>query len=117
VDPAGKFCAAFDNACDRDGLVSVLRHGFKTRGISFRVCYFKPESGLNQKAALYAQNEITCNRQWFYSAECNKSVDVVLAVNGIPVFAFELKNQYTGQNVDDGKRQWMEDRDPRERCF
>ena len=118
VDPVRKFCSAFDNACDRDGLVSVLRHGFKTRGITFRVCYFKPESGLNQKAAaLYAQNEITCNRQWFYSAECNKSVDVVLAINGIPVFAFELKNQYTGQNVDNAKRQWMEDRDPRERCF
>lgn len=42
---------------------------------------------------------------------------MVLAVNGIPVFAFELKNQYTGQNVDNAKRQWMYDRDPREICF
>ena len=41
----------------------------------------------------------------------------VLAVNGIPVFAFELKNQYTGQTVDNAKRQWMFDRDPRELCF
>lgn len=40
-----------------------------------------------------------------------------MAVNGIPVFAFELKNQYTGQNVDNAKRQWMYDRDPREICF
>ena len=118
VDPVRKFCLAFNNACDRDGLVSVLRHGFKTRGITFRVCYFKPESGLNQTAAAqYARNEITCNRQWFYSSECNNSVDVVLSINGIPVFAFELKNQYTGQNVDNAKRQWMEDRDPREICF
>ena len=38
-------------------------------------------------------------------------------LNGIPVFAFELKNQYTGQTVDDAKRQWMYDRDPRELCF
>ena len=118
VDPVRKFCLAFNNACDRDGLVSVLRHGFKTRGITFRVCYFKPESSLNQTAAAqYARNEITCNRQWFYSSECNNSVDVVLSINGIPVFAFELKNQYTGQNVDNAKRQWMEDRDPREVCF
>ena len=113
-----KFCLAFNNACDADGLLSVLRHGFKHRGVSFRVCYFRPESGLNQTAAaLYAKNEITCNRQWFYSAENHNSVDMVLAVNGIPVFAFELKNQYTGQNVENAKRQWMYDRDPREICF
>ena len=118
VDTEGKFCAAFNNACEMDGLVSVLRHGFKHRGISFRVCYFKPESTLNQTAAAqYAQNEITCNRQWFYSAETHNSVDVMLAVNGIPVFAFELKNPYTGQNVDNAKAQWMYDRDPREVCF
>lgn len=42
---------------------------------------------------------------------------MVIAVNGIPVFAFELKNQYTGQNVNNAKRQWMYDRDPREICF
>ena len=116
-DTAQKFCAAFNNACDRDGLIYVLRHGFKHRGINFRVCYFKPESALNQTAAAqYVKNNVACYRQWHYSAENNKSVDMVLALNGIPVFAFELKNQYTGQNVDDAKKQWSE-RDPREICF
>lgn len=118
TDPERKFCLAFNTACDMDGLVSVLRHGFKHRGITFRVCYFKPESSLNQTAqALYAKNEITVNRQWYYSRDNNNSVDMVIAINGIPVFAFELKNQYTGQNVDNAKRQWMYDRDPREICF
>ncbi len=118
VDPERKFCNAFNTACDMNGLISVLRHGFKHRGISFRVCYFKPESSLNQTALeLYEKNEITCNRQWYYSVDTKNSVDMVIAVNGIPVFAFELKNQYTGQNVDNAKRQWMYDRDPREICF
>ncbi len=118
TEPERKFCLAFNTACDMEGLLQVLRHGFKHRGVSFRVCYFQPESGLNQTAAAqYASNEITCNRQWFYSAESHNSVDMVLAVNGIPVFAFELKNQYTGQTVDNAKRQWMYDRDPREICF
>ena len=49
-DPIKKFCLALDNAIDMDGLVSVLRHGFKHRGIKFRVCYFKPESHLNKTA-------------------------------------------------------------------
>ena len=118
VDPERKFCVAFNNACDMDGVLHVLRHGFKHRGVAFRVCYFKPESTLAELAVeQYAQNEITCNRQWFYSAETNKSVDVVLAVNGIPVFAFELKNQFRGQSVENAKRQWKTDRDPREICF
>lgn len=113
-----KFAQAFQNAVDMDGLLSVMRNGFKHRGIPFRVCYFKPESGLNQTALdNYNANEITINRQWYYSPDCRKSVDMVIAVNGIPVFAFELKNQYTGQYIEDAKRQWMFDRDPRELCF
>ena len=117
-DPVKKFIVAFNNACDADGLVSVLRHGFKHRGITFRVCYFRPESHLNKTAAgLYAANICHVVRQWHYSAQNNKSVDMVLVVNGIPVFALELKNQYTGQTVNNAKQQWMYDRDPRELCF
>jgi len=116
TDPVRKFCIAFNNACDADGLLKVLRQGFKHRGITFRVCYFKPESHLNQTAAAqYAKNVFNCNRQWYYSADTKNSVDMVIVLNGIPVFAFELKNQYTGQNVDNAKRQWMYDRD-RARC-
>lgn len=118
VNPVNKFIQAFNLACDADGLIHVLRHGFKHRGITFRVCYFKPESSLNQTATHnYESNIINCNRQWFYSSDSHKSVDMVLVLNGIPVFAFELKNQYTGQTVDNAKRQWMYDRDPREICF
>ena len=118
INTVRKFCAAFNNACDMNGLVSVLRHGFKHRGISFRVCYFRPESSLNKTAAnQYAQNHIACYRQWHCSADSKKSVDMVLVLNGIPVFAFELKNQYTGQTVDNAKTQWMYDRDPRVVCF
>ena len=118
VEPERKFCAAFNNACDMDGLLHVLRHGFKHRGISFRVCYFKPESSLNESAReLYEKNILNCVRQWHYSADNKNSVDMLLAVNGIPVFAFELKNQFTGQSVENAKRQWKQDRDPREVCF
>lgn len=117
-DPVRKFCNAFNNACDSLGLIAVLCHGFKHRGITFRVCYFRPESHLNKTAtALYEQNICNVVRQWHYSADNNKSVDMVLVLNGIPVFALELKNQYTGQTVDNAMQQWMYDRDPREVCF
>ena len=119
VNPERKFCLEFQNACVRDGLINVLRHGFKYLGISFRVCFFRPESSLNQSAAeMYAKNRIEVYRQWHYSArEPRKSVDMMLAVNGIPVFAFELKNQITNQSADNAEYQWKTDRDPREVCF
>ena len=117
-DPIKKFISAFNNACDAFGLVYILRHGFKHRGITFRVCYFKPESHLNKTAySLYLHNICNCVRQWHYSESNKNSVDMALVLNGIPVIALELKNQYTGQNVDNAKNQWMYDRDPREICF
>lgn len=101
-----------------NGVLYVLRKEFKHRGNTFKVCYLKPESASNDTAGIrYVENEVVCYRQWYYSVDTKKSVDMVLVVNGIPVFIFELKNQYTGQNVDTGKTQWMYDRDPRELCF
>ena len=118
VDPERRFCIAFSNACEMDGVLDVLRHGFKHRGVSFRVCYFAPESALNETdAENYRQNILCCVRQWHYSAANGNSVDMLLTVNGIPVFAFELKNQFTGQSVENAKKQWKNDRDPRETCF
>ena len=49
-EPAKKFCDAFDNAVEMDGLIAVMRNGFKYRGIGFKVCFFKPESHLNKTA-------------------------------------------------------------------
>lgn len=42
---------------------------------------------------------------------------MMLVLNGIPIVAIELKNQLTGQSIDDAKRQWMYNRDPKEPCF
>ena len=101
-----------------NGLLSVMRHGFKHRGMNFRVCYFKPESTLNDVAVKrYEQNVCQCIRQWHYSEQNNNSVDMMLAINGIPVVAIELKNQLTGQTVDNAKLQWQYNRDQREPAF
>ena len=118
MNPERRFVNIFNDACDANGELEVLRKGFKTRGITFRVCYFKPESNLNKTAtAQYNQNMVECYRQWYYSKDSKKSVDMVLVVNGIPLFAFELKNQYTNQNVDNAMAQWVNDRSNREVCF
>ena len=117
-DPYKKFYKCFEDAVQMDGLLSVMRHGFKHRGMDFKVCYFKPESTLNDVAVKrYKQNICQCIRQWHYSEQNNNSVDMMLAINGIPVVAIELKNQLTGQTVDNAKLQWQYDRDQREPAF
>ena len=118
IDPVRQFYKAFESAVQQVGLVDVLRHGFKHRGIQFTVCYFAPESTLNELAvANYQKNICQCIRQWHYSETNANTVDMMLAVNGIPVVAIELKNQLTGQNIDYAKRQWMYARDPKEPAF
>ncbi|MBE7005934.1 MAG: type I restriction endonuclease subunit R [Ruminococcaceae bacterium] len=118
-DPQAKFYRAFQNAVDMDGLINVLRHGFKHRGQEFRVIYFKPETELNQLSlSRYKENICQCIRQWHYSPrDTQKSVDMMLSVNGIPLVALELKDQLTGQTIDNAITQWMTDRDYREETF
>jgi len=65
----------------------------------------------------YDENILTCTRQFRYSTENENSIDMVLSLNGIPIVALELKNQLTGQNVDNAKKQYMYDRNPKEFCF
>ncbi len=117
-DPKQRFFRRFEDEVTENGLIHVLRHGFKDRGIDFRVCYFKPESTLNDALAQrYAANTCQCIRQWHYSGQNGNSVDMMLAINGIPVVAIELKNQLRGQDIRNGIIQWQNDRDSREECF
>ena len=76
VDPEKKFYQAFQQAVDTDGLINVLRHGFRYRGQEFHVMYFRPETELNQLAwTHYRGNICQVIRQWHYSpTESLKSV-------------------------------------------
>lgn len=117
-DPIAKFAKVFNDAVDRLGVVAVLKHGFKHRGIAFRVVFFKPESGLNESAvARYAKNVCRCIRQFHFAEAGGQTIDMVLDINGIPVVGIELKDQFTSQDVENAMRQWREDRDPRCRCL
>ena len=52
---------------------------------------------------------------WYYSTkEPALSIDMVLAVNGLPVATAELKNHFTGQTVEHAVKQYKFDRDAKE---
>ena len=103
---------------DREGSLATLRHGFKCYGKTLRVAFFKAAHGLNPELeARYAANRVGITRQLHFSKTSEKSLDVALSINGIPVVSVELKNPMTGQTVDDALRQYRNDRDPREPVF
>lgn len=100
------------------GTLEVLRKGIKSDGCSFRLAYFRPASGLNQELQrLYEANLFTAVRQLKYSEANEKSLDLGLFLNGLPIFTAELKNPLTGQTVQDAIRQYQHDRDPKEPLF
>lgn len=108
----------FQQNVEQNGLVHTLRYGVKDRGMEIRFAYFAPASNLNEELVQkYRSNILTCTRQFSYSTQNHNTIDIVLSLNGIPVVALELKNQLTGQSVDNAKRQYMYDRDEKEFCF
>lgn len=100
------------------GLLETLRGKIKLNGLEFRLIYFKPETSINYDTVnLYAKNICECVRQLHYSVNNNNSLDTVLFINGFPLVTLELKNQYTGQDVNNAVRQYKEDRDCNEPIF
>lgn len=101
-----------------NGMLHVIRHGFQDYGIRFRLAFFKPESGLNPDTLeLYHKNNLQVIRQVKYSTKNENSLDLVLALNGLPIATVELKNHFTNQTVKNAQKQFMYDRDPREPIF
>jgi type I restriction enzyme R subunit len=97
------------------GALDVLRNGVKDSGCSFQLAFFRPASGLNEETRrLYQANLFAVVRQLRYSEENENSLDLVLFLNGIPIFTAEIKNPFTGQDIEDAIRQYKTDRDPRE---
>lgn len=92
---------------DREGSLATLRHGFKCYGKTLRVAFFKAAHGLNPELeARYAANRVGLTRQLHFSRTSEKSLDVALSVNGIPVVSVELKNPMTGQTVEHALHQY-----------
>lgn len=114
-----KVVAAIARDLDQRGLLECLRHGVTDRGVKVRLAFFRPATGLNPETqTLYVANVLTVTRQVHFSEKTpDKSVDLLLSLNGLPVATAELKNPFTGQTVCHAQKQYREDRDPKEPLF
>jgi type I restriction enzyme R subunit len=92
---------------DIKGSLHVLRHGFKFYGKTFRLAYFKPAHGANYDLLeKFGKNRLTVTRQVPCHPKDNRTLDMVLSVNGLPVATIELKNPGSGQNWRHAVRQY-----------
>ncbi len=95
--------------------LQVLRETVKDRGQYLDLVYFKPShSKTPEHMEGYLKNKFTIIRQLRYSKKNEKSIDIVLFLNGLPVVTMELKNALTGQYLHNAIKQYIEDRDPKE---
>lgn len=96
------------------GTVDVLRRGVVDLGVTIRLLFPLPASGLTPELVdRYRANRLTVTRQLPYESGSTKTLDLCLFVNGIPVATAELKNALTGQGVSDAIAQYQTSRDPK----
>ncbi len=118
ADAEERFLARVDEEIASQGLLRVLRDGVKDRGVTIKLAYFEPQTALNPEAQKdFDANILSVVRQLKYSEQNENSIDIILFLNGLPLFTAELKNQFTGQNVLNAVRQYQTDRDPREKLL
>ena len=113
-----RFLARLDTEIAERGLIDVLRKGVRDRGVTVRLAFWQPQNDLNPELVTeYKHNILSVMRQVKYSEKNENSIDMVLFLNGLPIFTLELKNQLTGQTVRHAMAQYRNDRDPKEKLL
>lgn len=112
------FLVRLDEKIKELGVIEVLRKGVKHFDKTVDLFYRKPSSNYNNKdAARYAANLFSVTQELKYSLSHENRLDLTVFLNGIPVMTCELKNPLSGQYVQNGIRQYQNDRDPKEKLF
>lgn len=113
-----KLIDRIDDELKKHGILAVLRKGIDQASEHFEFMYFAPVSTLNPQAQeQFESNIFSVMRQVYFSPHNEKSIDLGLFINGLPIATVELKNECTGQTVENAKRQYRTDRDAREKLL
>lgn len=99
-----------------DGTLSLLKKGLSNKGAHFTLFYSQPYNNINPELhQKFDSNCFSITRQLYYSKKNpSNSIDIVIFVNGLPLLTIELKNLWTGQNVNHAKKQYQDRRDSKE---
>src|SRR5690606_25166087 len=103
------------------------RHELRDKSVSFKLCQFKPEHGLNPETlACYEGNILRVVPELVYSPYATAThleendtkskawrIDLVLFLNGIPIVTMELKSEFK-QAIEIAKGQYKKTRLPKD---
>ena len=113
-----KFLTRLRGEITKRGTIDVLRKGINHGPVHLDLFYGTPTPGNHSAIQRYSRNHFSVTRQLRYSQDKTRlALDLVLFINGLPIFTFELKNSLTRQTVEDAVEQYKRDRDPRELLF
>lgn len=103
------------------GIVEVLRKGIDVENMSTLTLFYPKPSPADSEISRekYAMNQFSITRQQTYSLlHPGDEIDMVLYVNGLPLFTFEWKNPTTGQTARyDGQKAIRKGPQPKGQAF
>ena len=93
----------------------ALKEGVFIENKQLRLLYRKPATSFNEKALQqYQANRLSVIEEVVY--EEDDRIDLVIFINGLALFAIELKFNPNGQSVQDAIKQ-LKGRNPKNRLF
>ena len=99
----------------KGGFLFALKDGVFIENKQLRLLYRKPATNFNEKAVQqYQANRLSVIEEVVY--EEDDRIDLVIFINGLALFAIELKFNPNGQSVQDAIKQ-LKDRNPKNRLF
>ena len=97
-------------------LIDVLKNGVDVSHVHLHLMYRRPASGLNPALeAKYEQNKLSVAPEVWVSDE--ERIDLAIFLNGLALFAIELKCEADGQDYTDAMNQWRQERNPKDRAL
>lgn len=90
-------------------LINVIKHGVEfENGVSLKLSYKKNATDFNEEAnRLYSLNTLSVMEEVYHKE--GERIDLVIFLNGLAIFAFELK--VDSQKVGKAIKQWITERD------
>ncbi|MDU3712759.1 MAG: DEAD/DEAH box helicase family protein, partial [Streptococcus mitis] len=99
----------------KGGFLFALKEGVFIENKQLRLLYRKPATSFNEKAVQqYQANCLSVMEEVVY--EESDRIDLVIFINGLALFAIELKFNPSGQSVQDAIKQ-LKGRNPKNRLF
>lgn len=111
-----KVFSYIDSEIRERGIIDVLKHGIKDRGIPIELMYRKPATSFNEEASKLHEKNIFSVMEEVTHKE-GERIDLVIFLNGLAIATIELKCNTSGQSYKDAIEQYKNSRDCNARLF